>query len=205
MLGELLGGPLQPSAIDAPQPTPSPSVRLIDEFDFSSLGVAGATMHGAAAPHPTPLVPASPVNNLDFDLDLLGGLVVDDSRAAVPITGDSVSLAPSPSISAEDFRRFWTEWSSGSLTFNENLDVSAIESRGFREFSQHIAQANISIFASPKEGSSAPYRFLLFAQRKGSGVLVLVEMIVTTAREPAAASVNLLDPLLVLQISEVDL
>lgn len=55
-----------------------------------------------------------------------------------------------------------------------------------QDFTAHVGQANVANFATPREGSAPPLRFLFHAQAAGSGAHVLVQ--VTVSRAPAAAA-----------------
>lgn len=45
-----------------------------------------------------------------------------------------------------------------------------------QDFTAHIGQANVATFATPREGSAPPLRFLFHAQAAGSGARVLVQV-----------------------------
>lgn len=47
---------------------------------------------------------------------------------------------------------------------------------GTQDFTGHIGQAHVANFATPREGSAAPYRFLFHAQAAGSSAHVLVQV-----------------------------
>lgn len=45
-----------------------------------------------------------------------------------------------------------------------------------QDFTAHIGQANVATFATPREGSAPPLRFLFHAQAAGSGARILVQV-----------------------------
>ena len=107
---------------------------------------------------------------------------------------ESVELVPKPSISAQEFQTGWAQWNAGAQTCTEALagqdTVAAIHARGHRDFLSHVAQANISSFATPREGGPPPYRFLFLAQRSGTEVVVSASppSAAVTVKSPDAAA-----------------
>ncbi len=113
-----------------------------------------------------------------------GGAVAVPSQPQPQQQQQSITLAAKPSISPTEFSTFWSQWeSSGTvLSFKQEINsMSAITSRGFKDFSDHIQQANISSFATPKEGSTPPLRFLLHAQQQGGNTARVLAQITVTA------------------------
>jgi hypothetical protein len=118
--------------------------------------------------------------------DLLGGLYGGGNTVHAPTGIDagssrgtgadverdgsaSITLVENPSISQQEFQHGWSCWNDSALTFRQDLGpvgVTAIQARNFNDFKNHVGQANISVFAAPREGSVPPLRFLLHAQRR---------------------------------------
>ncbi|KAL4521528.1 hypothetical protein Ndes2437B_g07893 [Nannochloris sp. 'desiccata'] len=144
--------------------------------------------------NPTPAAPmAIPSSALGDELDaFFGG---GGGGAAPPQPHhqyqQTITLASKPSISPTEFSSCWSTWeSSGSvLSFKQEVSsLAAITARGFKDFSEHIEQANISSFATPKEGSVPPLRFLLHAQQQGGNAArVLAQITVTTTPQHRGA------------------
>lgn len=102
----------------------------------------------------------------------------------------SVSLVPQPQLTPQQFQQGWGAWNATARTFSQPLSaaaVASVEANGFRDFTAHIGQAHVANFATPREGSAPPLRFLFHAQAAGSGATVLVQ--VTVSKAPLGASV----------------
>lgn len=96
--------------------------------------------------------------------DLFGGFGLGDPPSQNHQSED-ITLAISPqSFSQSEFQQGWSAWPSQS--FDIQIDsISPLESNNFRNFVEHIRQANIASFAVPSAvGASFPYRFLFHAQ-----------------------------------------
>lgn len=203
MLGDLMGTgggndtPVIPAGV-ASNPVPLASAAPSGFDDF-------ADMFGGAAPAPAPASapPAAPqttgfgdLTGLDDFFGMGGGNPTPPTAATAPAPSgtshEDVSLVAQPSITADQYKSKWAQWTPTALTFTQELGgaeaVAAIEARGFRDFLSHVAQGHITSFATPREGAPPPHRFLFVAQRQGSGEHVLSE--VTVTRVPAVAAVT---------------
>jgi hypothetical protein len=72
-----------------------------------------------------------------------------------------------------------------------------------QDFTAHIGQAHIANFATPREGSAPPLRFLFHAQAAGSSAHVLVQVTVTKAPAAASAVVKSDDPAAAQHVEEL--
>ena len=107
---------------------------------------------------------------------------------------EDIQLIIKPTISPSEFQSSWAMWENPATTTTTRQELggpaalAALSARGFREFSEHVGQANIATFAAPKEASTPPLRFLLHAQRKGgSGARILAQIVVNSSPEPVAS------------------
>ena len=161
MLGELLG--------------PTPSTTVGGGGGGGGVGVEGDITNGGL---------------LGDDLDAFfgggGGGGGQQQQQEQQIT--TITLTPKPAISASEFQSDWSslELTGTVVTATQEVGgggastLATLSSRGYRDFSDHVSQANIASFATPREGSTPPLRFLFHAKRSETGARVLAQVTVTT-------------------------
>ncbi|KAI3438927.1 hypothetical protein D9Q98_001341 [Chlorella vulgaris] len=202
-----------PSQPAAPPSAAAPADLLADVFGFGGGGAAAAAPAAPAPAAATAAVAPQAVQSSGFSGldDLLGGLGGGGgsgaSAAAAPApAAASVSLVPQPQITPHEFQQKWAAWTPSARTFQQQLSSSAlasVQANGYRDFTAHIGQAHIANFATPREGSAPPLRFLFHAQAAGSSVHVLVQVTVTKAPAAASAVVKSDDPAAAQHVEEL--
>eukprot|EP00887_Chlorella_sp_A99_P000646 scaffold5.g646.t1 len=178
------GGGRAASSSAAPVPAGGGGVDLLG-------GLSGLGPPAPAAPAVAAAAARAAAGGLE---DLLGGFGGGAPAAApAPPPPQGVSLLPQPAITPQEFQAKWGAWTPQARTFQVQLSLSAVAAvgaNGYRDFTQHVGQAHIVSFATPREGSQPPYRFLFHAQRAGSGgSQALVQVAVALAPAPAASAI----------------
>ncbi|KAL4434249.1 hypothetical protein ABPG75_000690 [Micractinium tetrahymenae] len=182
------GGTGAAPAAAAPPPPPAQqsAANLLGDLMGGAAPSAGAPASLAAAPAAAAPTGGGGLGGLE---DLLGGFGGGGSAAAAPPPASGVELLPQPQLTPQEFQQSWAAWTPGQRAFNQPLSAAAlasVEANGYKDFTAHIGQANVATFATPREGSATPLRFLFHAQAAGNGSRVLVQ--VTVSKSPPAAA-----------------